>query len=190
MESLLQLSPSDLRQQALGALLLLVKVPHRPPPGFTASLEHFTLRDAARPSLTGIGLPTTELPAVQREPDRGLEPDQVGLLAELEDSVHCVVPLGPAPGSVRLGRSRTNALVLRDDSVSQTHAEIFVQDDGVSIVDLGSKNGTWVNGARVQDGAPRWLQPMDRLQFGRVEAFTCAPAVLRSVLRHRLRQLL
>ena len=60
---------------------------------------------------------------------------------------------------------------------------------GVSLVDLHSKNGTWVGGARLEPGARRWLQPMDRLKLGRVQAFTCLPGVLRGILRHELRSL-
>ncbi len=38
---------------------------------------------------------------------------------------------------------------LVDDAVSQTHAIVFCDDAGLSIVDVASKNGTWVNGDRV-----------------------------------------
>lgn len=189
-EALLQLTPQELERDPYGPLLLLVRVPGKPSANFSSSLEEFTLRGGARASLTGIGLPTAELPAVSRDADHTLEPDQVGLLAELESSVHCVVPLRPAEAPLRIGRSRSSPLLLRDDSVSQAHAEIAVRDDGVFLTDVGSKNGTWVNGARLEPRVERWLQAMDRLQFGRVEGFTCAAPVLRSVLRHRLRRLL
>jgi hypothetical protein len=38
---------------------------------------------------------------------------------------------------------------LGDDAVSQTHAMVFCDDAGLTIVDVDSRNGTWVNGARV-----------------------------------------
>lgn len=189
-EALLQLSPGELEREPYGPLLLLVRVPGKPSASFTASLEEFALRGGTRASLTGIGMPTAELPAVSQDPEQGLEPDQVGLLAELESSVHCAIPLSAVEAPLRIGRSRSNAVLLRDDSVSQAHAEIAVRDEGVFLTDVGSKNGTWVNGARLEPSVGRWLQPMDRLRFGRVEAFTCTAPVLRSVLRHRLRRLL
>lgn len=45
--------------------------------------------------------------------------------------------------------SRDDDIDLVDDAVSQTHVIIFCDDAGLSVVDVASKNGTWVNGARV-----------------------------------------
>lgn len=189
-EALLQTSPANLRKEPFGPLLLLVRVPSKPPSDFASALERSTPTRAAPASSPGTGFATTELPTVQRDPEEPLDPDQVGLLAELESSVHCAVSLPPAATPLSIGRARDNSIVLRDDSVSQAHAEITVRDEGVALLDRQSKNGTWVNGLRLEAGRPRWLQPMDRLQFGRVQAFTCTAPVLRGVLRHRLRQLL
>ena len=47
---------------------------------------------------------------------------------------------------VTLGRSPENRIVLRDDLASRNHAEVFAQADGWGIRDLGSRNGTRVNG--------------------------------------------
>lgn len=189
-ETLLQTSPANLRNEPFGPLLLLVRVPPKPPSDFASALERSTPTRTAPSSSPATGFATTELPTVQRDPEEPLDPDQVGLLAELESSVHCAVPLPPAVAPLSIGRARDNSIVLRDDSVSQAHAEITVRDEGVALLDRQSKNGTWVNGLRLEAGRPRWLQPMDRLQFGRVQAFTCTAPVLRGVLRHRLRQLL
>jgi hypothetical protein len=38
---------------------------------------------------------------------------------------------------------------LNDDAVSDTHAMIFVDEAGISLVDAGATNGTWVNGEQV-----------------------------------------
>ncbi len=53
-------------------------------------------------------------------------------------------------------------------SVSRKHCELTVSDDGVSIRDLGSSNGTYVNNERVETHA---LQAGDRLVVGPI-AFT------------------
>jgi Nif-specific regulatory protein len=51
------------------------------------------------------------------------------------------------PGQkLTLGRSPDNRIVLRDDLASRNHAEVFPQADGWSVRDLGSRNGTRVNG--------------------------------------------
>lgn len=49
----------------------------------------------------------------------------------------------------RIGRAETNDIVLDTGRVSRMHATISVDDAFVTITDLGSKNGTYVNGERV-----------------------------------------
>jgi hypothetical protein len=43
-------------------------------------------------------------------------------------------------------------LALADDAVSACHAMLFVDDDGASLLDLGSTNGTFVNGTATTSG--------------------------------------
>lgn len=62
-----------------------------------------------------------------------------------------------------LGRSRDCDVVLASDRVSRRHARLFFRDGHWVICDLGSTNGTTVNGARV--GRCR-LRPGDRVMFG------------------------
>jgi pSer/pThr/pTyr-binding forkhead associated (FHA) protein len=50
--------------------------------------------------------------------------------------------------SVSLGRATTSDIVVRDWAVSRSHARIDRTDRGVELVDLGSTNGTFVNGQR------------------------------------------
>lgn len=71
----------------------------------------------------------------------------------------------PLESSIAVGRSPTNQLHLKDRKVSRRHAVIHRQDgDEFWIVDLGSGNGTYVNGMRVS--LPRQLKPNDELSFG------------------------
>jgi hypothetical protein len=57
----------------------------------------------------------------------------------------------PLPeGGTTLGRKPGNQIVVADPSVSGRHAEVFVEGDEVELVDLGSTNGTKVDGQRVQ----------------------------------------
>ncbi|MBI2378333.1 MAG: FHA domain-containing protein [Deltaproteobacteria bacterium] len=52
----------------------------------------------------------------------------------------------------RLGAfSRGRDIRLEDEKISRAHAMVFVDDDGVSVVDLGSTNGTRVNANRIED---------------------------------------
>jgi hypothetical protein len=69
--------------------------------------------------------------------------------------------------SIRLGRAPDNDLVFdrpEDGLVSGSHAEIRVEGDSVEIVDLGSTNGTWVAGERIES---RRLEPSDTVRLGR-----------------------
>jgi len=52
--------------------------------------------------------------------------------------------------SLAIGTSEDNALVLADPAVSRYHLELRRTPSGVALVDLGSRNGTWIGGVRVE----------------------------------------
>ncbi len=54
------------------------------------------------------------------------------------------------PGVTALGRGVANDITLNDSGVSRCHAQLEVSDDHVELVDLGSSNGTFINGRRVE----------------------------------------
>ena len=64
---------------------------------------------------------------------------------------------------ISIGRHPDCNLVLADPNVSRNHAEIRPQGDGFVVVDLGSTNGTRVNGVRVDT---QLLQDGDEVSFG------------------------
>jgi len=51
--------------------------------------------------------------------------------------------------TVRVGRADTNGVVLNDDVVSSEHLELRKGGEGWEILDLGSTNGTFIDGVRV-----------------------------------------
>src|SRR5438874_7048773 len=63
-----------------------------------------------------------------------------------------------------LGRDSTNPIHVNDNEVSRRHAEIRQDDQGYRLVDLGSSNGSFVNGEKVSE---RRLATGDRVQVGR-----------------------
>lgn len=71
------------------------------------------------------------------------------------------VPLGEY--AVSIGRGADSVIVLGDPNVSRRHAEVRPRGDGYVVVDLGSTNGTRVNGALVSE---RPLADGDVLSFG------------------------
>jgi pSer/pThr/pTyr-binding forkhead associated (FHA) protein len=52
---------------------------------------------------------------------------------------------------------------------SRNHAVIQRDGDSYAIIDLGSTNGTFLNGARLVPNMPRQLRSGDRLKIGEVE---------------------
>src|SRR4051812_42998331 len=72
-------------------------------------------------------------------------------------------------GEFTLGRSRGCGVVLRDPSVSRGHALLCVAGGRVTLQDLRSSNGTFVNGRRL-DGEVT-LAADDRLVLGETELF-------------------
>ena len=72
-------------------------------------------------------------------------------------------------GETTLGRSRGSGVVLRDPSVSRGHALLSVNGEQVTIQDLRSSNGTYVNGSRVQSETA--VAEGDRLTIGETQAF-------------------
>ncbi len=71
----------------------------------------------------------------------------------------------PIAGEMTLGRATTCTIGLPDDTfASQLHARVFVRDGQVWLEDLGSTNGTHLNGGRVN--AAVQLAQGDRVQVG------------------------
>jgi hypothetical protein len=69
------------------------------------------------------------------------------------------------PGRYGVGREAGNAVCLANDSrISRRHAELLVSDTGLTLIDLGSKNGTLLNGARMAGQVA--LVPGDVMEFG------------------------
>ncbi len=78
------------------------------------------------------------------------------------------------PGVNRLGRNPLNDFQIVDGTVSSYHCEIHASDTDVLVRDLGSTNGTFINGQPVKE-AP--LQAGQELRLGSVEMTLQIPPV-------------
>jgi pSer/pThr/pTyr-binding forkhead associated (FHA) protein len=100
---------------------------------------------------------------------RGDEPVRPGRLVVTKSNVLSsgkAFDTGPVPATI--GRADDNAISLAgDDFASGHHARVESARDGVWIVDLGSTNGTFVNGERL-NGRTR-LHDGDLVQIGDTE---------------------
>jgi pSer/pThr/pTyr-binding forkhead associated (FHA) protein len=83
-----------------------------------------------------------------------------------------VVRSGPNPGKTFLlsknemyvGRDVTNEITISDAEISRKHARLTLQGNTIVLEDLGSTNGTFVNGQRLM--GPHTLQPGELVMFG------------------------
>jgi len=96
-----------------------------------------------------------------------------------ESEALLVVERGPVPSlryplhleQVTIGRSAGNDLVLADPEVSRRHVRVVQRAEGFAVEDIGSTNGTFVNGQRIthltllQDGDTIDLGDTVRLRF-------------------------
>jgi len=88
-----------------------------------------------------------------------------------EESGTREIELGPEP--VVIGRSGENTVQIDHSSISRRHSEIQSSPDGVEVRDLGSSNGTLVNGEKIDS---RIVRPGDQIRFGQVRAEIVAAA--------------
>ena len=83
-----------------------------------------------------------------------------------------VMKTGPVPGKVyelqnsvvTIGRDIANDIVINDPEISRKHAKLTRQTGGYLLEDLGSTNGTYVNGQRLM--GPHLLRPSELIVFG------------------------
>ena len=83
-----------------------------------------------------------------------------------------VIRSGPNPGKIfelvqdeiTIGRDIGNRIVINDPEVSRKHARLTLQSGGFVIEDLGSTNGSFVNGQRLI--GPHMLRPGETIMFG------------------------
>ncbi len=74
----------------------------------------------------------------------------------------------PAGSEALVGRAKAAGVLIDDVGVSRRHARLVHDERGVVLADLGSANGTWVNGQRIT--APALLRDGDKVSFGGVSA--------------------
>jgi predicted component of type VI protein secretion system len=83
-----------------------------------------------------------------------------------------VLQTGPQPGRVYelqkeeiyIGREVNNDVVINDAEISRKHARLALRSGGYVLEDLGSTNGTFVNGERLM--GPHMLRPGETIMLG------------------------
>ena len=187
-EGLIQSDPTKHLEQQWGSLLLVIHVPDDDK-HFMDSLCHSVKQQTELSQEAPTWNHTAEY-SRSSAPQESSDPDQVRLLSNLLSGSHCIVPLIGPHQTITLGRHSNSNIVLKDPSISAAHAELHIEMNQVSLQDMESKNGSFLNGRALEKGKLAWLQPMDSIRWGAVRAFVCTPLVLRSVLKQKIRPLL
>lgn len=89
-----------------------------------------------------------------------------------ETTYQLVMSAGPTPSKafplekneIFIGRDLTNDIVINDAEISRRHARLVRQDEGYVLEDLGSTNGTFVNGQRLT--GPYFLRSGEAITLG------------------------
>ena len=141
--------------------------------GFLAVLYLFllwvsrsALRDLARSQDTAFSSEPVEAPGQERVRDEG-----PGLMAAMQPRLEVIAALGHEPGTVfdladgaTMGRSDHAEIRIDDPFASSAHARIFARGDYMHVEDMGSTNGTYLNGRQLR--GPERLKPADVIRIG------------------------
>jgi DNA-binding winged helix-turn-helix (wHTH) protein len=99
------------------------------------------------------------------------------MMIPVEDSPLLIAQEGPLEGerwavdkTLILGRDSTCGIVIPERQVSRYHARITPTEEGVILEDMGSKNGTYRNGEKIN--TPVALQDGDTIQIALAQQFT------------------
>lgn len=80
----------------------------------------------------------------------------------------------PVPGPVVIGRQNDCEISVPSEEISRRHAQVKPTADGLLVEDLGSANGTFINGKRVQTGL---MRPGEELRLDNIRFLLVAPGM-------------
>ena len=75
-------------------------------------------------------------------------------------------PVSGHVGAYTVGRKDTDMVVSNDKSISRNHAQVTHEPDGLTLMDIGSKFGTHVNGTKLAQNEPCALAAGDKVILG------------------------
>ncbi|MDX2034740.1 MAG: DUF3616 domain-containing protein [Blastocatellia bacterium] len=100
---------------------------------------------------------------IKAQLDAFFTPRLVGVLQSTGEKIEAILN----QPEFEIGKAPHNRLVLNDATVSSTHAIVIARSGGFNIADLGSSNGTFINGRQLGNDAYT-LQHGDKIQLGQV----------------------
>lgn len=133
---------------------------------------------------------SVELEVVEDDVDGGLKTLVLSGTALLEVGAGAwalVADSGPEKGQVipimdrvEIGRALECYISILEPGLSRKHAELELDGDGIVLRDLGSVNGTYVNGEKIDEAR---LKDGDRMQFERIKFIVEPPRLSGSVVK-------
>jgi hypothetical protein len=128
-----------------------------------SALRDLTRHEEASMAVEGAAGP---IPREKRR-SRGAPDLRAGVSPRLE----VVAAMGHEPGTAfhldegaTLGRSESADITIDDPFASSVHARVFPRDDFMYVEDMGSTNGTYLNGRQLR--RPERLKPADTIRIG------------------------
>jgi len=143
--------------------------------GFLAVLYLFllwvsrsALRDLSRSAEAVVAAEPVEPPSASRRHEERRSRDMMG---NMRPRLEVIAALGYEPGTVidissgaTLGRAESAEIQINDPFASSAHARIYAREDFMHVEDMGSTNGTYLNGRQLR-GAER-LKVADVIRIG------------------------
>ncbi len=143
--------------------------------GFLAVLYLFllwtsrsALRDLARSRDSAVTAEPADVPRSSRRRD---EPMSGGLMRNMHPRLEVIAALGHQPGATfdisdgaTLGRGDSADILVDDPFASSAHARIYPRGDFMLVEDMGSTNGTYLNGRQLRE--PERLKVADVIRIG------------------------
>jgi len=86
------------------------------------------------------------------------------LRVKFPDGTEQIIPITRA--SFDIGRVAANELTLPDTKISRHHVRLLFEGDRISLIDMGSRNGTIVNGQALKPNEPSPIRPGESFTIG------------------------
>lgn len=116
-------------------------------------------------------------------------PEETATRTRLADGAleRMVIAFEPRPGSsgavILVGRGPSSDVVLPFETISRTHAQISRVGRDLVVTDQRSKNGSWLNGERLEPLKPYVAKDGDRLKMGDLEGVVLLPGSFYQTVR-------
>lgn len=124
------------------------------------SLEYGAESEKARPSL--LFMPDAVLVPEEPDPAPVAEKHQQRILLEADNGDVIIL----LPGENTVGRANGNKVQIVSEKISRFHARVDVDGDAITVTDLGSTNGTFVNSVQLKLEEEQSLRSGDQIRFG------------------------